>query len=119
MKPASTGLSRNRCESLPSKSGSASYLLLNQEDLPYSLNIKDIQHEFVVQIDAIFLDIEFVTPGRLSIRHAMDNPLHEGVIDICRLSTISETTVSLSTLQLCLRHANGLTIILEFAQDQA
>lgn len=117
-KPASTGFSRNRSESLPSKIGSPSHLLLTQEDLPYSLNIKDIQHEFVVQIDAIFLDIEFATPGRLSIRRAMDNPLLKDVIDICQLSTISETTVSLSTLQLYLRHANGFTIILEFAQDQ-
>ncbi|KAJ5696741.1 hypothetical protein N7536_007153 [Penicillium majusculum] len=120
-KPASTGLSRNlsrnQCESLPSKSGSACYLL-NQEDLPYSLDIEDIQHEFVVQIDAISLDIEFVTPGRLSIHHAMDNSLPKDVIDICRLSTISETTISLSTLQLYLRHANGFTIILEFIQDQ-
>ena len=118
MRPASTGFSRNRCESLLSKSGSVFYLPLKQENLPYSLNIKDIQHEFVVQIDAIFLDIEFVTPGRLSIHHAMDNPLPKDVIDICRLSTIGETTVSLSTLQLYLRHANGFTIILEFVQDQ-
>lgn len=120
-KPASASLSRklsgNQCESLPRKSGSAAYLL-DQEDLPYSLQIKDIQHEFVVQIDAISLDIEFVTSGRLSIHHAMDNPLPKDVIDICQLSTISETTVSLSTLQLYLRHANGFTIIFEFVQDQ-
>lgn len=117
-KLAITGFSRNRRESLLSKSGSASYLL-SQDDLPYSLNIKNIQRKFVVQIDAISLDIEFVTPGRLSIYHAMDNLLPIDVIDICRLSTTSERTVSLSTLQLYLRHANGVTIILEFVQDQA
>jgi hypothetical protein len=45
-KPASTGFSRNWCESFPSKSGSASYLL-KQEDLPCSLDIKDTQHKFM------------------------------------------------------------------------
>ncbi|CAI7621364.1 unnamed protein product [Penicillium glandicola] len=117
-----TGLSRNRCDSPSIKSSTASYLLLNQDDLPYSINIKDIKYDFLLQIDAIFLDIEFVTPGRLSIRHAMENSPPREVIDMCGLSTISETKVvhspSPSPMQLCLRHPSGFTIILDFVQDK-
>ncbi|KAJ5206804.1 hypothetical protein N7491_002563 [Penicillium cf. griseofulvum] len=121
-KNVSKDFSRNSFEGLSSGSGTASYLHLNQDDLPYSLNIRDIKNEFVVQIGAIFLDIEFATPGRLSIRHAMDGSLPKKVIDICRLSTISETNVahspSVSTMQLCLRHPSGFTIIVDFIRDE-
>jgi hypothetical protein len=124
-KIASNHFSRNSCERLSSssESGTASYLLLNQDDLPYSLNIKDIKDEFVVQIGAIFLDIDFVSPGRLSIRHAIDGLLPKDVIDISLLSTISETKVayspSVSTMQLCLCHPSGFTIIVDFVRDGA
>ncbi|KAJ5374068.1 hypothetical protein N7517_006074 [Penicillium concentricum] len=120
--PANSALSKNRCEDLSSKSGSASYLVLNQGDLPYSIDIKDIEHAFFVQIDAIILDIAFVTRGKLSIHHAVDNTRPRDIIDICRLSTISETKVATSSsvlaMQLCLRHPNGFTMILDFVQDE-
>ncbi|KAJ5791726.1 uncharacterized protein N7518_008737 [Penicillium psychrosexuale] len=118
-KTASTGFSRNRCESLSSRTSNASCLLLNQDDLPYSLNIKDIKHGFLVQIDAIFLDVEFVTTGQLSIRHAIDSTLPKDVIDISQLSTISETKVAQGpTTQLSLRHPSGFTIIIDFVRDE-
>ncbi|KGO44720.1 hypothetical protein PEX2_006510 [Penicillium expansum] len=122
-KIATTSFLRTRSEGGSSRTSNASYLLLGQDDLPYSLNIKDIRHECLIRIGAIFLDIELVTPGRLSIRHAMDNPLPRDVIDICQLSTITETKVthnaSLSNMQLFLRHSRGLTIILDFVRDEA
>lgn len=106
-------------KSLSSRTSNASCLLLNQDDLPYSLDIKDIKHDFLVQIGAIFLDVEFVTTGRLSIRHAIDNTLPKDVIDISHLSTISETKVAQSlTTQLSLRHPSGFTIIIDFVRDE-